>query len=143
MAEVEQVAEDFVSAAPEITLREAELSDRFLAFLQSQSQSQGHEVKRRVAFGSSRISKVHGARSVLLRRVGRAVAMVVEIGGLAAPGFAARLPRRIEFPCARNALTGGLEAGNRCRLVEVMVITDTRRGELRRLAESSRWSSGE
>ncbi|MCX4502157.1 hypothetical protein [Streptomyces anulatus] len=127
MAEVEQVAEDFVSAAPEITLREAELSDRFLAFLQSQ----GHEVKRRVAFGSSRISKVHGARSVLFRRVvGRAVALavVVGIGGLAAPGFAARVPRRIELPWARNALTGGVEACNRCRLVGVVVITDTRRG---------------
>ncbi|WP_406150031.1 hypothetical protein [Streptomyces anulatus] len=58
MAEVEQVAEDSVSAAPEITLREAELSDRFLAFLQSQSQ--GHEVKRRAAFGSSRISAPRG-----------------------------------------------------------------------------------
>ncbi|MFI2312616.1 hypothetical protein AMK17_19865 [Streptomyces sp. CB00072] len=56
VAEVEQVAEAFVSAAPESTLREAELSDRFLAFLQSQ----GHEVKRRAAFGSSRISARRG-----------------------------------------------------------------------------------
>ncbi|MFG3393893.1 ABC transporter transmembrane domain-containing protein [Streptomyces parvus] len=60
-----------------------------------------------------------------LRVVGRAVAMVVGIGGLATPGFAARLPRRIELPCARNALPGGVEARNRCRLVGVMVITDT------------------
>lgn len=125
VAEVEQIAEDFVSAAPEITLREAELSDRFLAF--RQSQSQGHEVKRRAAFGSSRISKVHGARSVPFRRV-VARAVVVGIGGLAAPGFAARLPRRIELPWARNALTGGVEARNRCLLVGVVVITDTRRG---------------
>ncbi len=82
-----------------------------------------------VSAGSGALKKVIfddvRALHAFVADVGRAVAMVVGIGGLATPGFAARLPRRIELPCARNALPGGVEARNRCRLVGVMVITDT------------------